>query len=207
MIRNLSFLLKLTFVRMLLVGLLGSFSSSALTAQSIASIPAEAPAQASSSASAPDNSVSTPGKTQTAVPGKPLAATASATPAKGLHYQPNRFAGRAGEYYRLIWGVDSLSVKWTESGEVIRFSYRVLDAEKAQALNNKKSEPSLIDPKAGVKLVVPSLEKVGQLRQSSPPETGKSYWMAFSNKGRLVKRGDHVDVVIGSFKAEGLVVD
>jgi hypothetical protein len=36
-------------------------------------------------------------------------------------------------------------------------------------------------------LVVPSLEKLGQLRQSSTPEAGKSYWMAFSNKGRAVK--------------------
>jgi hypothetical protein len=124
-----------------------------------------------------------------------------------MHYQPDRFAGRAGLHYSLVWGVDSLSVKWAESGEVIRFSYRVLDADKAQALNDKKNEPSLIDPKAGVKLVVPSLEKVGQLRQSSPPEAGRSYWMAFSNKGRLVKKGDHVDVVIGQFRAEGLVVD
>ena len=98
-------------------------------------------------------------------------------------------------------------MKWTESGEVIRFSYRVLDADKAKALNDKKNEPSLIDPKAGVKLVVPSLEKVGQLRQTATPEAGKGYWMAFSNKGRRVKRGDHVDVTIGSFRAQGLVVD
>jgi len=82
-----------------------------------------------------------------------------------------------------------------------------LDADKAKALNDKKSEPVLIDPEAGVKLVVPSLEKVGQLRQSSTPEAGKSYWMAFSNKGRPVKRGHHVNVVIGHFHADGLVVD
>jgi hypothetical protein len=122
-------------------------------------------------------------------------------------YQPNRFAGRAGEYYRLVWGVDSLGVKLVESGEVIRFTYRVLDANKAKVLNDKKYEPSLIDPQAGIKLVVPSLEKVGQLRQSGTPEAGKSYWMAFSNKGRLVKRGDRVNVVIGQFHADGLVVD
>jgi hypothetical protein len=103
--------------------------------------------------------------------------------------------------------VDSLSVKWAESGEVIRFSYRVLDADKAKPLNDKKNEPLLVDPQAGVKLIVPSLEKVGQLRQASPPEAGRSYWMAFSNKGRVVKRGDRVDVVIGKFRAEGLVVD
>ena len=138
-------------------------------------------------------------------PGAPGAQPA--TTAAKSRYRPSRFAGRAGEYYRLIWGVDSLAVKWTESGEVIRFTYQVLDAEKAKVLNDKKNEPSLIDPQAGVKLVVPSLEKVGQLRQSSTPEAGKSYWMAFSNKGRRVKRGDHVSVVIGQFRADGLVVD
>lgn len=122
-------------------------------------------------------------------------------------YQPARFAGRAGEHYRLIYGVDDLSVKWAESGELIRFSYRVLDPEKAKVLNNKRSDPSLIDPKAGVSLVVPSMDQVGQLRQSAAPEAGKSYWIAFSNKGRLVKRGDRVSVVIGVFHADGLVID
>jgi hypothetical protein len=150
---------------------------------------------------------STENKTNpSAIQSPPQVATPPVSAAKS-RYQPTRFAGRAGEYYRLIWGVDSLSVKWTESGEVIRFSYRVVDAEKAKTLNDKKNEPSLIDPVAGVKLVVPSLEKVGQLRQSATPQDGKVYWMAFSNKGRRVKRGDHVDVVIGKFQAQGLVVD
>jgi hypothetical protein len=135
------------------------------------------------------------------------AATAKPSVAAPSRYQPDRFAGRAGTYYRLVWGVDSLGVKWTESGEVIRFSYRVLDAYKAKALNDKRAEPSLIDPRVGVSLVIPSMDKIGQLRQSSTPEVGKSYWMAFSNKGRLVKRGDRVSVVIGQFRADGLVVD
>lgn len=93
-----------------------------------------------------------------------------------------------------------------ESGEIIRFSYRVLDANKAARLNDKKAEPFLIDPKAGVKLVVPTLEKIGQLRQTATPEVGKSYWIGFSNKGRFVKRGDRVGVEIGSFRVDGLVV-
>jgi hypothetical protein len=133
----------------------------------------------------------------------------SGKPAAGhpLHYQPDRFAGRAGVFYRTVWGIDSIDVKWGESGEVVRFSYRVLDAKKAAALNDKRFAPALNDPKAGVSLVVPQLENVGQLRQSATPEDGKSYWMVFSNKGRLVKRGDHVAVVIGPFKAENLVVD
>jgi hypothetical protein len=126
---------------------------------------------------------------------------------KPTHYRPDRFAGRAGQYYRLVWGVDSLAVSWAESGEIIRFNYRVLDADKAKALNDGKSEPALNAPRAGVSLVIPSMENVGQLRQSGAPEDGKSYWMAFSNKGRLVKRGDRVNVVIGQFHADGLVVD
>jgi hypothetical protein len=150
-------------------------------------------------------SQSSQGKQDPQAPAAPAAKPAA--PAAPSRYRPNRFAGRAGEYYRLIWGVDSLAVKWTESGEVIKFTYQVLDANKAKPLNDKKNEPSLIDPRARVKLVVPSLEKIGQLRQSSTPEAGKTYWMAFSNKGRLVKRGDHVSVVIGQFHADGLVVD
>ena len=123
------------------------------------------------------------------------------------HYQPDRFAGRAGTYYRLVWGVDDLGVKWTESGEVIRFTYRVLDATKAHALNEVRNEAFLADPRAGVSLVVPSMENVGQLRQTAAPSAGKAYWIMFSNKGRVVKRGDHVNVVIGTFHADGLVVD
>ena len=122
-------------------------------------------------------------------------------------YRPDHFAGRAGMYYRLVWGIESLSVKWAESGEMIRFSYHVLDTNKAKVLNDKKNEPSLIDPQAGVSLVVPALEQVGQLRQSATPKAGMSYWMAFSNSGRRVKRGDRVDIVIGQFRANGLVVE
>jgi hypothetical protein len=136
-------------------------------------------------------------------------ATIGQTPARGgpQRYRPDRFAGRAGKYYQLVWGVDSLSVKLVESGEVVRFSYRVLDPARAVSLNDKRNEPSLIDPRAGVKLVVPAMEKIGALRQTGTPVAGKAYWMAFSNKGRPVKKGDRVDVVIGQFRAPGLVVD
>jgi hypothetical protein len=122
-------------------------------------------------------------------------------------YQPNPYAGRAGRFYALFWGIDSPSVKAVESGELIRFTYHVLDPERAKAINDKKNDAYLIFPDAKIRLSVPSLEKVGQLRQSSAPEAGKTYWMAFSNPGRKVKRGDRVDVVIGHFQAIGLVVE
>jgi hypothetical protein len=121
-------------------------------------------------------------------------------------YHTRQVPNREQQYYAIVWGVDSLTVKSVESGELIKFTYRVIDPVKAKVLNDKKNEPSLSDLRAGVKLVVPSLEKVGQLRQSSTPEPGKVYWMAFSNKGRLVKPGHFVDVAIGHFRANGLIV-
>lgn len=90
---------------------------------------------------------------------------------------------------------------------MIRFTYRVVDANKAKLLVDKRLEPSMIDEKAHVKLVVPIVDKVGKLRQTSAPEAGKTYWVLFSNKGGYVKRGDRVNVVIGTFHANGLVVD
>jgi hypothetical protein len=110
-------------------------------------------------------------------------------------------------YYEGVWGVGELRVKAAESGELIRFNYRVLDPIKATALNDKKLEPQLFDPQASVKLSVPQMEKVGKLRQESTPKTGMTYWMAFSNPTRAVKPGHRVDVVIGSFRATNLLVE
>jgi len=89
---------------------------------------------------------------------------------------------------------------------MIRFPYRVIDADKAKTLNDKKVEPSLIDPQAGVQLVVRRWNKSGQLRQSSTRrQANLTGWR--SEQGRLVKRGDRVNVAIGHFRADGLVVD
>ncbi len=143
------------------------------------------------------------------LPAQSAATAGKARPASGTpsRYTASRFPKKAGQYYGLVWGVDSLSVRAVESGELIRFSYRVLDPNKAKSFNDKKIEAVLISPAAHVKLVIPALEKVGQLRQANTPEAGKSYWMAFSNPRRTVKRGDRVNVDIGQFHAQGLLVD
>jgi hypothetical protein len=169
----------------------------------------QTPTTDQTSTPAKPNQASTPAKTTKApVPAKAGQASKSGKAGGApTRYLPNRFAGRAGIYYKTVWGVDSLSVKLTESGQIIRFAWRVLDAERAKPLSNKEAKPSLDDPQAGVSLVVPSMENIGMLRQSSTPEEGKTYWMAFSNKGRLVKKGHRVNVVIGQFHADGLAVD
>src|SRR5258708_9363366 len=143
-----------------------------------------------------------------ALTGAPVQA-AKPSPATGAPYrnEPPKMANRARAFYGLVWGVESLSVKAVESGEIIRFSFFVIDADKAKTLNDKSLEPALIAPEKGVKLVVPALEQVGFLRQMSTPVEGKSYWMAFSNSGRLVRPGDRVNVVIGQFHADNLEVE
>ena len=120
--------------------------------------------------------------------------------------EANQLSRRAEMYYEGAWGVGELRVKTAESGELIRFNYRVLDPAKAAALNDKNLEPALYDAQAGVKLSVPQMEKVGKLRQSSTPKQGMTYWMAFSNPTRAVKPGHRVDVVIGRFRANNLIV-
>lgn len=148
--------------------------------------------------SAPENSAKA---ADASVPAKAADASTAA------HYRPNQPSKRAGEYFGLIWGVEGMNVKAVESGALIRFSYRIVDPSKAGILNDKKVDAFLVAPALGVRLSVPSLEKVGQLRQGATEEAGKSYWMAFSNPRRTVKRGDHVNIVIGNFHADGLVVE
>jgi hypothetical protein len=108
--------------------------------------------------------------------------------------------------YALTAGIDQMAVRLVESGELVRFNYRVTDSTLAAPLGDKVSEPYLFDVQANVALQVPHMEKVGQLRQSGPQEVGKSYWMVFSNKGNRVKVGHKVSIVIGQFRVDGLVV-
>ena len=177
------------------------------------SIASSEPASSSSSAqAAPADVRSSPAPTSSAASSQGVAPAQPGAPAGGTTLvwrgsQLNRHSQRAEIYYQGAWGVGELRVKAAESGELIRFNYRVLDPQKAAALNDKKAEPELYDAQAKVKLSVPQLEKVGKLRQESTPKAGMTYWMAFSNPTLAVKRGHRVDVVIGSFHATNLVVE
>ena len=122
-------------------------------------------------------------------------------------YQPVSVPNRAKNYYLSVWGIDNLLVRQTASGNLIRFSYRVTDPARAKPLGDKKATPYLIGQRSRALLHIPVMEKVGQLRQTGVPESGREYWMVFSNKGNLVKTGDRVNVIIGSFHADGLKVE
>jgi hypothetical protein len=142
----------------------------------------------------------------------PPAAEHAVTPAPPVpapnRNQPARISNREAAYFEAVWGIEAPNVKAVEEGVILRFSYHVLDPVKAKPLFDKKLNPVLECPEKGIRLVIPSMEKVGQLRQAPPQiEGGKSYWMAFSNTGRPLKPGDRVDIVIGNFHARGLQVE
>lgn len=136
----------------------------------------------------------------------PAASAPAATPKKKASPYVAGMPASARGYYAMAWGVDDMSVRLAESGQLVRFSYRVTDPAKAKVLQEKASAPYLLDEKVHAVLQVPTMEKVGPLRQSMAAEAGKTYWMAFSNKGNIVKAGHRVSVVIGQFRVDGLVV-
>ena len=133
-------------------------------------------------------------------------ATSSEVPRKSP-YRPIKLTHNAKNYYMAAWGVDRLKVSHTASGNLIRFSYRVADPARAQVLGDKKATPYLFAQRSRALLQVPVMDKVGQLRQTGTPQAGQEYWVVFSNKGNLVKPGDRVNVMIGAFRAEGLMVE
>ncbi len=106
------------------------------------------------------------------------------------------------------WGIRVLGVRRTAADYMLEFRYRVLDAEKAAYLMNRKIKPALIVQKSGRKLQVPVSSKIGPLRQSPKfTKVNRNYFMFFANPGRLVQAGDKVTVVIGDFNIKNLVVE
>src|SRR5512139_2100571 len=126
---------------------------------------------------------------------------------KASPYRPISQPDSASLYYQSLWGVNNFLVRSTASGNLIRFSYRVTDPVRASQLVDRSATPYMIGLRSRAVLQVPVMDKVGPLRQATTPKPGQELWLAFSNKGNLVKPGDRVNVVIGSFHADGLLVE
>lgn len=136
----------------------------------------------------------------------PSSASAGAS-ARKSPYKPEALTQGMRNHYAATLGVDSLSVRRTNSGNLIRFAYRITDPDKAKAIADRQAKPVLIGHTSRAMLEVPVMDKVGPLRQATRPEAGKEYWMVFSNKGDVVKTGERVSVVVGSFRIDGLRVE
>jgi hypothetical protein len=114
---------------------------------------------------------------------------------------------RTGESLKRTWGVEVLGVHVASAGWMLTFRYKVLDPEKSKALLNRKSAAYLVDEASGARLAVPAMENIGELRQSKHAEVGRAYFVMFGNANQVVRRGGRVDVVIGDFHADGLIVE
>jgi hypothetical protein len=208
--------------RVALIGcFLGMLGASVTNAQSTPDDPS-APASSTAPPAAPRPRMGlevplTPPQSQPAVkpsakggaksPGKAAAKSAATLPAKSSPYQNTRGTEKAKHYYSEVWGVDKLRANYTSSGNLIKFSYRVVQPKLAKTLGDHENTPELIGIRSNAVLHIPTMEKIGQLRQMSAAEANKDYWMVFSNKGNLVKPGDEVSVIIGKFRADGLIVE
>jgi hypothetical protein len=104
------------------------------------------------------------------------------------------------------WGIDVIGVRQTAAGYMLEFRYRVVDAQKAKPLFERRTKPLLVDEASGASFAVPTPPKTGALRNSNPPLERHTYWMFFANPGGFVKPGSRVSVVIGEFRADGIVV-
>jgi len=134
------------------------------------------------------------------------ATPAGAAPQKSP-YRPVSVPKHAQNYYELYRGVDNLRVRRTASGNLLRFSFRVVHPEVAKVLGDKNATPYLLGQRSHVLLEIPVMDKIGQLRQTGQFAAGQEYWMLFSNKGNLIKAGDRVSILIGAFHIDGLVVE
>ncbi len=132
---------------------------------------------------------------------------AAASTHRQTPYRPQKLNDRAKVFYAAAWGVDRMKVSYTSSGNLIRFSYRVSDPERARELARKQAVPYLVGQKNNVVLQVPTLDNIGQMRQTAALQPGQEAWMVFSNRGNLIRRGDRVNVNIGQFHADGLLVE
>ncbi len=151
-----------------------------------------------------------------AMPGM-AAPAAPATPAPSMHADPvdastgsmtmRAWRMRAGQLIRRTWGVDVRGVRLTTSNWMLTFRYRIEDAAKARVLLDPKSTAYLVDETSGARLAVPTMENIGDLRQTNKAQPGREYYIMFGNANEIVRKGSRVDVVIGAFHADGLIVE
>jgi hypothetical protein len=104
------------------------------------------------------------------------------------------------------WGLEVKAMRLAESGYMLEFRYRILDAAKAQPLFSRKTKPTLRDEVSGLDTAVPNPPTTGALRSTNDAKAGRTYFMFFANPGRLIKAGNTVTVTIGDFVVSGIPV-
>jgi hypothetical protein len=140
------------------------------------------------------------------------AASANQTPAPATGAPPPAkkrvpHSQREELYFARRYGIGQLHVRSISAGASVEFRCQVLDADKAKALNDGRVAPVAIERKTGTRLSVANDENNGKPLQRVSPEAGQEYWLVFGNRGRIVKPGNMVDLVIGTVHISGLIVE
>jgi hypothetical protein len=147
----------------------------------------------------------TPGPAEGSPQGVGTASTAR-PPVRAVTDAQREWSGHKGALVRRQWGVEIVGVRLLSADWMLEFSFKVLDANKAAALLDRKAKPLLTDQASGATMAVPAMENVGELRQKTPPTAGRTYYMIFGNDGKIIQRGGRVTVTIGAFQATDLPV-
>ncbi|MBL8324623.1 MAG: hypothetical protein JNJ89_06650 [Rubrivivax sp.] len=99
------------------------------------------------------------------------------------------------------YGIEFLDTRLSAAGSLVDLRYRVLDADKAAPLLDRKVRPVLVQVGTGKRFYVPQPPIVGALRQTvraaNPPQVGRTYFMLFANPDRTLKGGDALALFIG----------
>ena len=117
------------------------------------------------------------------------------------------WAKRESDYIRKTWGIEIVGVHPIASGYMLEFRYHVIDPVKSKPLTDKMQKPLLYDEASNATLSVPTMDKVGEVRQTAAQEANRSYYMIFGNPGKIVKPGNRVSIIVGKFRADGIIVN
>lgn len=106
------------------------------------------------------------------------------------------------------WGISVEGIRLTAAGHMLDFRYRVLDPGKAGRLIHPKMGLLVIEEKSGAELPVPTMAKVGALKQTrSHLHPERTYSVLFANLNGKVKADAVVTVMLGDLRIEHLVVE
>jgi hypothetical protein len=95
------------------------------------------------------------------------------------------------------WGIEPVHIRVTAGGYMIEFRYRIIDAEKALILSDRKDFPHLQALKSKARLNVPYGPTVGFLKSNRKfVKPGKNYTTMFNNQGQHLIAGDLVQIEI-----------
>jgi hypothetical protein len=104
------------------------------------------------------------------------------------------------------FGIRIISLRPTALGHMLDLRFQVVDPEKAKPILDRNTKSYLVDQKSGKTLPVP-VTKSGSMRQTTlKPESGRVYFILFSNPKGMVKENGRVALVIGDFKKEDISV-